>query len=358
MAITAEQKARILENFRTGKAKSAAELGKQIGVSRSAVYRVLSSARKVETTTVEVPTKKLIKPMKPTLEIKEATEKINKPRSASIDSRESDAESQVSYSFFQRSEKFADTLGLPEPSGFSHHMDDKKGISDEEREENVEAAMGMVLGSTAPKSRLLEELELDGPLAFKSPPKVNRSKQVPVKMENYFEEPTPQAIFVDRGDLTQRILFNVEHFGPLLKGIVGPNPQEFIQGLEKRGDFELKALLNTLERTRSVGNIASGFKQTFYVVGQATEVVTKLAGMKTDGFVEQLRQQDTEVSMIMKELAIDQWETLKGMNSPEMRLGALFCLTLIQTDAGNRMKSHFHVNDTVDNSTVSQHSDL
>ena len=78
MAITAEQKARILEDFRTGKAKSAAELGKQIGVSRSAVYRVLSSARKVETTTVEVPTKKLTKPMKPTLEIKEATEKMTK----------------------------------------------------------------------------------------------------------------------------------------------------------------------------------------------------------------------------------------------------------------------------------------
>jgi hypothetical protein len=60
----------------------------------------------------------------------------------------------------------------------------------------------------------------------------------------------------------------------------------------------------------------------------------------------------------MKELAIDQWETLKGMNSPEMRLGALFGLTLIQTDAANRMKSHFHMSATVDGSTIAQHSDL
>jgi len=180
-----------------------------------------------------------------------------------------------------------------------------------------------------------------------------------VEEDSYDEPILPQAIFVDRGDLIQRILFNVEHFGPLLTGIIGPNPPEFIQGLEKRGDLELKALLNTLERTRSVGNLASGFKQTFFfVVGQATEVVTKLVGMKTDGFVDHLRQQDTEVTMIMKELAIDQWETLKGMNSPEMRFGALFGLTLIQTDAANRMKSHLHMNAIVDGSTMAQHSDL
>lgn len=101
MAITAEQKARILEDFKAGKTKSAAELGKKFGVSRSAVYRVLTAAR--NEVKPEVPIKK------PTVELRNTIE-APKRRAASEVSEQSDVESQVSYSFFQRSEKFADTL--------------------------------------------------------------------------------------------------------------------------------------------------------------------------------------------------------------------------------------------------------
>ena len=359
MTITAAQKAGILADYRAGKVKTATELGKKFNVSRSAVYRVLTAAKVPEAE----------KPQR-TVELRNTIESVTKTKpSLRMVAKEMDAESdsgseasQVSHSFFQRSEKFADSLGLPEPTGVSHHVDDKQAaMDDEEREENIEAAMGMVLGAEAigapPKSRLLEELDS----AFaKPPPPRAAAKPEKVAMEDDDAIELPRAVFVDRGDLTQRILFNVENFGPLLTGIVGTNPSEFIQGLERRGDLELKALLNTLERTRSVGNLAGGFKQTFYAVSQATEVVTKLAGMKTEGFVEHLRQQDTEILMIMKELAIDQWERLKTMNTPEMRLGALFCLTLVQTDAANRMKSHLsnHLNAPVGGATVAQHADL
>ena len=62
--------------------------------------------------------------------------------------------------------------------------------------------------------------------------------------------------------------------------------------------------------------------------------------------------------MIMKELAIEQWNRLKVMDTPTARLGVLFCLTLAQTDARNRLEEHLKAAETVPPDLVSANADL
>ena len=59
--------------------------------------------------------------------------------------------------------------------------------------------------------------------------------------------------------------------------------------------FELKHLLTTLERTRSVGTISAGFKQVFYIAAQGVEITSGFVGGKSQGFTAQLHQQDEEM---------------------------------------------------------------
>jgi hypothetical protein len=131
-------------------------------------------------------------------------------------------------------------------------------------------------------------------------------------------------------------VFNVQHFGSLLTTITGP-PKEFIESLTTKDSFTLKHLLTTLERTRSVGTISAGFKQVFYIASQGVEVASRLVGVKSQGFTSQLQQQDEEITMCMKEIAMTEYDRLKQLDSPQARLGILFCLTLAQTHTRNEM---------------------
>lgn len=346
-----EKREAVLADFRSKKMTSAAELAKAHGLSRSSVYRILAGSQTEKNTGQTTG-------QKGTLSVRHT-----KPEETDVeddDDNQSEPETGVTNNFFYRSAKFADDLGLPELIGRPTANNDQKT---EEREEAMDAVIDQfIMGKShgagddqyiptfapPPQSKLLDEL-LD-----------SRPQPQPTVITRY--EPVPDP-YVVRPDVIQRIVFNVEHFGPLVKPIVGPNPQEFIQGLANRPDRELTGLLTAIERARSVGNIASGFKQTFFVVAQATEVTTKFIGLKPDGFTERLKQQEEEIGMIMKEIAIDQWQKVKAMDRPELRLGLMFCMTLVQTDANNRLKEHmarFSRGQTaqVPASVVENHADL
>jgi hypothetical protein len=161
-----------------------------------------------------------------------------------------------------------------------------------------------------------------------------------------------------RAELTQKIIFNLQHFGPQLEVITGPNREQYIQTLTSMSVPQLRETLTTLERTRSVGNIANGFKHVFFMLGQATETATQFIGMTTQGFTSQLKAQEEEVSMIMKEIAIEQWERLKVMDSPQVRLSMLFCMTLIQVDTRNKLEAHFKQSQAVPESIARNSVDL
>lgn len=310
--MTPEKKAAVLADFRAKKATSAAQLAKMHGLSRSAVYRLLKNEQKDEP------------------ESKEESE--SKTRD---DVSVTSFTSQDNAKFLRNSDIFAEDLGLPLVSDIMQH-DENPNSAAAKKERNLDDAVSSVFGSggtaivdtdVSPEvlSKVFEE----------RPPRRTRQRVEPEQEREPEREPEP--VRVDRQDLIQRIVFNVENFGPLLSTIVGTDTQAFIKSLHTLGPAELQRTLEVLERTRSVGNIAAGFKTTFFMVAQATEVVTLAVGVKAKGFAERIRAEDAQVTMIMKELALENWNRVKAMDSPTARLGVLFCMTLAQTDSMNRL---------------------
>jgi len=309
----------VLRDFRSGKASSAAELAKLHGVSRSAVYRLL----KKEAETAPEQQKET---QRPDREVEDGEEK---------------GESLIDH-LYTRAEQFANALGLPDEAGKVKNEEVKDVKAEQEKEEQLEAMMDIMLGNKPQGLALPEGLEaaISGPPS-KQVPYASSASPINIRREVNDEAPAPRVVEAKRAELTQKIIFNVQHFGSQLEVITGPNREAFLQSLAAMPVPHLKETLTILERTRSVGNIANGFKHLFYVAGQATETASSFIGMNSQGFTAQLRAQDEEVTMIMKELAIEQWERLKVMDSPQVRLGMLFCMTLVQVDSRNRMEAHF-----------------
>ena len=298
----------VLRDYRSGKASSASELAKLHGVSRSAVYRLL----KKEGDT-------------PELKVTEKEQTAEKPEENGT----------LMEDLFSKAEQFANTLGLPEQAGKVLNEEPKDAKAEQEKEEQLDALMDAMMGTPPQGLTLPAGLQeaLDEPMP-------TRPRTILRRMEPELEL-KPQVTEARRAEIVQKIVFNIQHFGPQLEVITGANREAFLQTLPALSTPQLSETLTTLERTRSVGNIANGFKHLFYVAGQATETATQFAGMSTQGFTAQLKAQDEEITMIMKELAIEQWERLKVMDSPQVRLGMLFCMTLVQVDTRNKLEEHF-----------------
>lgn len=315
-----DKKAAVLADYRAKKATSATALAKLHGVSRSAVYRLLQSETKAAATTAIVDSKPAMK-----------------PTAQESDEYDEEYDSADEQRFLRRSDKFAEDLGLPAAGSNLQNIDDSK--APEEREEELDGAVDTIFGNNV----------------------IRRPQPVRV-FDEHPPPPPPVHVIprIDRHDVIQRIIFNVQNFGPLLETIVGPQPESFIATVQKLPDEELVGMLTTLERTRSVGNIATGFKQTFFMVAQATEITTTFLGVKARGFTERLRAEEQQIAMIMKELAIENWERVKAMDSPTARLGILFCMTLAQTDASNRLTEAMKpgLSSRVSPGTEAAHADL
>ena len=306
--------AAVLRDFRSGKAKSASELAKLHGVSRSAVYRLLKK--------------------------EDVSQSQPQPKVESQRSESEEGGPTLMEDLFSKAEQFANTLGLPESAGKVLNEEPKDERAEQEKEEQLDALMDAMMGNTQGTSLNLPaglEEAISGPMPRpRRPIHAHDEDQM-----NPPSRPPPQVTEARRAEIVQKIVFNIQHFGPQLEVITGANKEAFLQTLPALSTSQLVETLTTLERTRSVGNIANGFKHVFYVAGQATETATQFVGMSTQGFTAQLRAQDEEVTMILKEMAIEQWERLKVMDSPQVRLGMLFCMTLIQVDTRNKLEAHF-----------------
>ena len=309
---------RVLDDYRAKKATSATELARLHGVSRSAVYRLLQQKKGgTEVATEQIPKNTFV------------SSRGEESRRSSVSDGSAGSDSSGA-TFEGKVGRFADDLGLPDQSGQLENTEpDEKDT--ELKEAALDAMMGHITGET-PGLRLPPGLEaaLEAPMM----PGVSVAQQQPTRKSLVIPS---QGVLVDRASLTQKVIFNVQHFATHLEPIIGTSKEAFIATLSGLSDAELKDTLNTLERTRSVGNMASGFKQVFYVAAQATEATSRLIGMRARGFADHLRTQDEEITMIMKELAIDQWEKVKMLDSPQARLGVIFCMTLVQVDAKNRI---------------------
>jgi hypothetical protein len=292
-------------------------------VSRSAVYRLL----KKETGESSNP---------------EQTEQPQRPERTNTEATEPTESNDLMDNLFSKAEQFANSLGLPDQAGQIKHEEVKDEKAEQEKEEKLNALMDAMMGETPQVFKMdlpqgLEEAIASPQSRPRRQNEMGSPKPEPIN-ELVLPQAKPEAL---RAELTQKIIFNVQHFAPQLEVIIGTNKEAFINSLAQMPTGYLKETLTTLERTRSVGNIANGFKHLFFVAGQATETATQFMGMNTRGFTDQLRAQEQEVTMILKEIAIEQWERLKVMDSPQIRLGMIFCMTLVQVDTRNRLEDIF-----------------
>lgn len=316
---TSEQKALVLADIKAK--KTVTETAKAHGLSRSAVYRILDGEKR---SAAPAPAQQ--------------QQPVATQPEPEDDASESEDEG-VSKDFFMKNDKFADDLGLPQDSRrINHSADEQQAHVTEEMEEELDGVMDKILGAPAvaapfPLQRGGSDMSS---LMDKIAAHPGQQYETYAQQQQQLQPPSSRY---DREDLIQRIVFNVQHFGSLLETITG-NKEAFIASLAEKDGPELKHLLTTLERTRSVGTISAGFKQVFYIAAQGVEVTSGLVGVKSSGFVAQLQQQDEEIGMCMKEIALNEWERLKNLDSPQVRLGMMFCLTLAQTHTRNEMLSY------------------
>jgi len=144
---------------------------------------------------------------------------------------------------------------------------------------------------------------------------------------------------VERTSVLQRIMLNLDNFAPLFTFI--HNRQEFVASLHTKSLEDLKGILKTMEQTRTTMNLANQIKNTFLMLGKATEVLApRVFGLKTDGFVDGLMTQQQELNMIFREIAIEYAPKFTFQTRPEVRLAMLYGMTLLQVDNTNRIKEY------------------
>ena len=144
---------------------------------------------------------------------------------------------------------------------------------------------------------------------------------------------------MDSAQMITRIQMNVENFAPLLKHIVKPDADTFQKELFYKSDDELKLLLRVIERARLTGNMANQLKHVFWMTTSAVEVAAPMIGVKAQGLTHALRQQDEEIALILKELALERADALQNAQRPEVRLAFLVSTTLLSVDSLNRLKA-------------------
>jgi hypothetical protein len=175
-------------------------------------------------------------------------------------------------------------------------------------------------------------------LAPPKTPKPRVQRQVVQKVQD-----DPQI----KGDMIARITMNVNNFEPLLKDFLKPTKDSFLTGLQKKSCGELEVLLKSMETTRSVTNLTNQFVHFFYLGTNILEVgTTQYLGMDTTGYSMALRQQQDEITMIMKELCMDRVESFKKVTKPEIRLAMIMTTTLLGVNASNQMRKLQNVQST------------
>ena len=153
------------------------------------------------------------------------------------------------------------------------------------------------------------------------------------------EPPQIRIVEEDPALLISQIQMNVEHFGPLLGSIVKPDEESFLKSLYSKPEHELSVLLKVIEKARLVGNMTNQLKHVFWMGSSALEVGCPFVGIKAEGLSQSLKSQEVEIGMILKEIALEQAETMSINQRPEMRLAFLVSTTLLSVDAMNRRRA-------------------
>ena len=166
--------------------------------------------------------------------------------------------------------------------------------------------------------------------------------ELPIKHRKaHFAEPLTQEDLDTHNILEQKIILNIQNFAPLFRHII-QDRDEFLKSLHSKSNDELQGILTTLETTRTTVNLSNQMKQMFFMTSKGVEVIGSMYfKLKTDGLTENFINQQQELDMIFREMAIEYAPMFKMTTRPELRLAMCFTMTLLQTDSLNRIKDSF-----------------
>jgi predicted transcriptional regulator len=149
----------------------------------------------------------------------------------------------------------------------------------------------------------------------------------------------------DKSIYITKIQMNIDNFADVLRDHIKPDRDSFMSRVCKMSTADLKQTLSLLETVRSSNNLANQLKYLLFGATGLIEAGTqRFLGMKTRGYADMVRQQDAEIQSCLREIAINNVESYKKVERPEMRLATVLITTLLATDSRNRMediKTHF-----------------
>ena len=145
--------------------------------------------------------------------------------------------------------------------------------------------------------------------------------------------------FEDKSVYIAKIQMNVDNFAEVLKDHIKPDRDGFLAKVSKMSLSDLNSTLKLLETIRSSNNLANQMKYLLYGGANFIELGTqRFLGLKTQGYAQQLRQQEAEIQSCLREIAINNVESYKKIEKPEMRLATVLVTTLLATDSRNRLE--------------------
>lgn len=145
--------------------------------------------------------------------------------------------------------------------------------------------------------------------------------------------------FEDKSVYIAKIQMNVDNFADVLKDHIKPDRDGFLAKVSKMSLSDLSSTLKLLETIRSSNNLANQMKYLLYGGANFIELGTqRFLGLKTQGYAQQLRQQEAEIQSCLREIAINNVESYKKIEKPEMRLATVLVTTLLATDSRNRLE--------------------
>jgi len=172
-----------------------------------------------------------------------------------------------------------------------------------------------------------EEEQDEEPEAPKRPIKTPKIKDVPAPVK------VPE---MDKGTLIAKISSLVLTFAPILSAHV-KDPARFIEQLPGKSLADLKTTLELLEATKSIHNGASGMFHMFGMVAGAVELGGSKLHLQTAGYQAAIMSQSDELKRIFQEIAYNNVDSIKRLQSPEARLALLMTQTLLAIDSRNRV---------------------
>ena len=118
--------------------------------------------------------------------------------------------------------------------------------------------------------------------------------------------------FEDKSVYIAKIQMNVDNFADVLKDHIKPDRDGFLTKISKMSLSDLNSTLKLLETVRSSNNMANQMKYLLYGGANFIELGSqKFLGMKTQGYAQQLRQQEAEIQSCLREIAINNVEAYK-----------------------------------------------